>query len=218
MIAGVKATKPSTILIVEDDPMMQLGLSRLLATEPQFTIVGQVEDGNSAIDVASKLKPDIILMDIGLPDIDGIAAASQIKALLPHTRILMLTSHTSDTEVLASLSCGTEGYCIKGTSTEQLLTALNAVREGSTYLDAKIATCVIQNLRKPTTNCEESLFTARELTVLKLMAEGKSNKDIGYQLHLSPNTIKGYIKAIFNKMETNDRVQAAVIALRSGLV
>jgi DNA-binding NarL/FixJ family response regulator len=138
------ATKPLTILIVEDDPMMQMGLSRLLAAQPHFVIAGQVEDGNSAIASALELKPDIVLMDIGLPDIDGIAAASQIKAALPDTRIVMLTSHSSDTEVLASLSCGADAYCIKGTSTEQLLLAINAVKEGSAYLDAKIASCVIQ--------------------------------------------------------------------------
>lgn len=212
------ATKPLTILIVEDDPMMQMGLSRLLAAQPHFVIAGQVEDGNSAIASALELKPDIIVMDIGLPDIDGIAAASQIKAALPDTRIVMLTSHSSDTEVLASLSCGADAYCIKGTSTEQLLLAINAVKEGSAYLDAKIASCVIQNLRMPVQNCEKSQFSKREMTVLKLLVEGKSNKEIGAELSLSPNTIKGHVKAILGKMEVNDRVQAAVIAMRNGLV
>ncbi len=209
---------PLRILIVEDDPMMQLGLEQSLATQPQFTIVGQAEDGYLGVEAALKLKPDLIVMDIGLPRLDGIAATQQIKAALPDVRVVMLTSHTTETEIIASLSSGADAYCIKGASVDRLLSAIAAAQEGATYLDPQIARRVIDHLKPPSPSGNVATLSQRELEVLKLMVEGYSNPEIAAALYLSPNTIKTHVRGIMNKLSVDDRVQAAVVALRSGLV
>jgi len=128
--------KPSKlrILIVEDDPMMQLGLEQALENYAQFEIVGQAEDGYLGVEAALKLEPDLVVMDIGLPRLDGIAATQQIKAALPEVRVVVLTSHTTETEIIAALSSGADAYCIKGASVERLLSAIAAASHPSTSL------------------------------------------------------------------------------------
>ncbi|MBD2740671.1 response regulator [Coleofasciculus sp. FACHB-1120] len=211
-------SKPLRVLIVEDDPMMQLGLEQSLAAYPQFTIVGQAEDGYLGVEAALKLKPDLVVMDIGLPRLDGIAATQQIKAALPDIRVVVLTSHTTETEIIAALSSGADAYCIKGASVERLLSAIAAAQEGATYLDPQIARRVIDHLKPPSMSGSISTLSQRELEVLKLMVEGKSNPEIATVLYLSPNTVKTHVRGIMNKLSVDDRVQAAVVALRSGLV
>ncbi|KGF72400.1 NagC family transcriptional regulator [Neosynechococcus sphagnicola sy1] len=214
----LKELPPLRILIVEDDPMMQLGLEQSLEAYPQITIVGQAEDGYLGVEAALRLQPDIVVMDIGLPRLDGIAATQQIKAALPQTHVVMLTSHTTETEVIAALSSGADAYCIKGTSVDQLLAAIAAAQEGATYLDPQIARRVVEHLKPPTPASNIGHLSHRELEVLKLMVEGYSNPEIATALYLSPNTIKTHIRGIMNKLAVDDRVQAAVVALRHGLV
>jgi two-component system, NarL family, response regulator LiaR len=206
------------ILIVEDDPMMQLGLEQSLMAHPQLEIVGQAEDGYLGVQAALKLKPDLVVMDIGLPRLDGIAATQQIKAALPETHVVMLTSHQTDTEIIAALSSGADAYCIKGASVERLLSAIAAAVEGATYLDPQIARRVIDNLKPPSPSGNAANLSQRELEVLRLMVEGLSNPEIAQKLYLSPNTVKTHVRGIMNKLSVDDRVQAAVVALRSGLV
>jgi two-component system, NarL family, response regulator LiaR len=206
------------ILIVEDDPMMQLGLTQALEDYPHFTIVGQASDGYAGVEKALALKPDVIVMDIGLPRLDGIAATQQIRAKLPDIRIVVLTSHTSETEIIAALSSGADAYCVKGADVERLVTAIAAAQEGAVYLDPKIARRVIEHLKPPAITTPIGQLSARELDVLKLIVEGYSNPEIANALYLSPNTIKTHIRGIMNKLAVDDRVQAAVVALRAGLV
>lgn len=209
---------PLKVMIVEDDPMMQLGLEQTLSDYPQLTLVGQVADGYQAVEMAQKLAPDVIVMDIGLPRQDGIAATQQIKALMPNVRIVMLTSHVTETEVIAALSSGADAYCIKGTNVDRLIAAIAAAQEGATYLDPQIARRVVEHLKPPTSANLVGQLSQRELEVLKLMVEGKSNPEIAAELYLSPNTVKTHIRGIMNKLAVDDRVQAAVVALRAGLV
>jgi DNA-binding NarL/FixJ family response regulator len=200
------------ILIVEDDPLMQLGLEQALNEQTDITVIGQAGDGYSAVQQALELEPDVILMDIGLPGLDGIAATKQIKTQLPNVHIVMLTSHTLQTEVIAALASG-----IKGASLERLLGAIDAAKDGATYLDPQIARLVIDQLYPPIPPTLAHL-SERELDVLRLIVQGKSNHEIGEELYLSINTIKTHVRGIMNKLLVDDRVQAAVIALRSGLV
>lgn len=208
------------ILIVEDDPLMQLGLEQALSTHGEFEIVGQAADGSTGVKMALDLKPDLIIMDIGLPGLDGIAATKEIKEKLPQIRVVILTSHTLEIEVIASLSSGADAYCIKGSSLERLLAAIEAAIDGATYLDPQIARLVVENLKRPTppANSNIGLLSEREMDVLKLIVEGKSNIEIADELYLSPNTIKTHVRGIMNKLAVDDRVQAAVVALRSGIV
>lgn len=212
---------PLRILIVEDDPLMQLGLEQCLQDYPQLEIVGQETDGYLGVETALKLKPDLVIMDIGLPHLDGIEATRQIKAALLDLRVVMLTSHTAENEMLAALASGADAYCIKGSRVSGLIAALVAVQEGAIYLDPKIARKAVEYLKPAATARNASniaQLSQREMEVLKLIVEGRSNPEIPEILYLSPSTVKTHLKNIMNKLAVNDRVQAAVIALRSGLV
>ncbi|GET39271.1 response regulator [Microseira wollei] len=211
-------SKSIRILIVEDDPMMQLGLEQSLSAQPQYTLVGQAEDGYLGVQAALRLKPDVVVMDIGLPRKDGIAATQEIKAALPDVRVVMLTSHTAETEIIAALSSGADAYCVKGASIDRLLNAISAAIEGATYLDPQIARRVIEHLKPPAPSDNIGQLSQRELEVLKLMVEGKSNPEIAAALYLSTNTVKTHVRGIMNKLSVDDRVQAAVVALRNGIV
>ncbi|WP_044107683.1 MAG: response regulator transcription factor [cyanobacterium endosymbiont of Epithemia adnata isolate EadnSB Bon19] len=208
------------ILIVEDDPLMQLGLEQALSEYPDFEIIGQADDGYVGVQKALDLQPDLVVMDIGLPRLDGIAATKQIKEKSPQIHVVILTSHTLQTEVIAALSSGADAYCIKGASLERLLAAIEAAKDGATYLDPQIARLVLNNLKTPAPELNQNiaLLSERELEVLKLIVEGKSNNEIAEDLYLSANTIKTHVRGIMNKLAVDDRVQAAVVALRSGLV
>ncbi len=203
------------LLIVEDDPMMQLGLGQALGE--QFAVVGYAEDGYGAIDLTRQLQPQVVIMDIGLPRLDGIAATQRLKREFPDIHVVMLTSHQSALEAVAALSSGADAYCIKGETVERLLMAIAAAQEGATYLDPQIARHVIQHLHPPQPTMDYHL-SQRELDVLKLMVEGYSNPEIAGKLFLSPNTVKTHVRGILNKLAVDDRVQAAVVALRNGLV
>lgn len=206
------------LLIVEDDPVMRLGLEELFEDNPQFEIVGRATDGYSAVEIALKLKPSLIIMDIGLPKLDGVTATQQIKTALPEVRVVMLTSHTAEHEMIAALASGADAYCVKGTSLEQLWLAIACAQEGATYLDPQIAHQIVKSLKPSVPHANSAQLSNRELEVLKLLVEGKSNPEIAEALYISLSTAKAHVRSIMNKLAVDDRVQAAVVALRSGLV
>ena len=209
---------PIRVVVVEDDQMMQLGLEQAFSKYPQLEIVEQADDGYLGVRAALKHQPDLIIIDIGLPRLDGIAVTEQIKAKLPKVKIVMLTSHTVQTEVVAALAAGADAYCVKGTKVEKLINAIAVVQDGATYLDPQIAKLVVANLKPPVDDRNIGNLTEREMEVLELIVEGRSNPQIAKMLYLSPNTIKTHVRSIMNKLTVDDRVQAAVVALRSGLV
>lgn len=210
--------EPLKVVLVEDDPVMQMGLMQFLSAHSAIQIVGKAADGYDAIALVSQLQPDLVIMDVGLPQLDGIEATQQLKIKLPNVRILMLTSHTEETEIIAALSCGADGYCIKGTSLQQLLNAIAVVQEGAIYLDPQIARIVIAQLQPPRSQTPKVELSSRELEILKLLVEGHTNPEIAAVLYLSLSTVKVHIRNIMSKLAVDDRVQAAVVALRSGLV
>lgn len=219
-VAMSATPRTPTLLIVDDDPMMRLGLIAALSQQTDFVLVGEATDGRQGIEQANALKPDIVLMDVGMPGVNGIEATQTIKAQLPQTRVVMLTSHTDETEIIAALSSGADAYCIKGTDVEALANAIRVAASGAAYLDPQIAQKVMQNLSpaRPKAGGTEGLLSDREREVLQLIVEGLSNTEIGQHLYLSPNTVKTYVKGIMNKLVVSDRVQAAVAAVRRGLV
>lgn len=206
------------IVIVEDDPLMQLGLEQAFADISHLEIIAQAEDGYLGIEAAIQLKPDIVIMDIGLPRLDGIAATQKIKETLPEIAIVMLTSHTVETEVIAALAAGADAYCLKGAKIERLLRAIAIAQDGGKYLDPQIAQVVVKHLKPPSSSYKIGYLSEREMDVLKLIVEGKTNPEIAAELYLSTNTIKTHVRSILNKLAVSDRVQAAVVALRSGLI
>lgn len=205
------------IAIIEDDPLMQLGLKHALNRHSGFEIVAQEEDGYAGVQLVLNLKPDLVIMDIGLPGLNGILATQKIKSAHPEIRIVILTSHETERETILALANGADAYCIKGSQVTQIIDAIAAVQSGAIYLDEKVRH-VVNRLKEVSTHQSEFTLSDREMEVLKLLVEGHSNGAIAEALFLSESTIKAHLRGIMTKFEVNDRVQVAVVALRSGLM
>jgi DNA-binding NarL/FixJ family response regulator len=213
------------ILLVDDHSLMRRGLKGQFALEAGFSVVGEAVDGAQAIELAAQLQPDVVLMDIELPVMDGITATQQIKSDRPATRIIALSAFDNNTQVMGMLAAGADGYCLKTIAWEQLMAAIQLIVQGGAYLDSQIAYKVAQRLKllpsgkasapEPLKN---SVLTERECELLKLIAKGQSNKEIANQLYLSLGTVKSYVRIILNKLSVDDRVQAAAKAVREGWI
>jgi DNA-binding NarL/FixJ family response regulator len=208
----------TTLLIVEDHTLMRLNLRQMLARHTEFSVIGEARDGEEAVALAQQLRPDLVLMDLGLPVLGGIEATRLIKQSLAHTRVLALTSHDEDESVFGALAAGADGYCLKGIlrTPERFLAALTAVRDGVAWLDPEVADRVLRDLGRVGSRGTPNPLSEREMEVLKLVADGLSNQEIGQALYISPGTVRVHVSNIIGKLGVNDRVQAAVRALREG--
>lgn len=210
--------------------MTRMGIKLLLEQDPQFSVVGEATTGTEAIAQAKEHQPELILMDIGLPEVDGIEATQTIKADQPDCRILMLTSKDSEADVMAALGAGADGYCMKGVEHATLVTAIQSVSEGAAWLDPTIAKIVLQRVSQPqaaVTTTEPAAptgppadcpLTPREMEVLQLIVDGCNNPQIAEELVITKATAKAHVHSILQKLCVDDRTQAAVLAMRSGLV
>lgn len=196
---------------------MQIGLQHALSRHPRCEVVLQAEDGYTGVQSVLDLKPDVVIMDIGLPGLNGLLATEKIKAACPEIRIVVLTSHESERETILALANGADAYCIKGAQVAQIINAIAAVQAGAMYLDEKVRH-VVRQLKGTSVSSGSLTLTEREMAVLKLLVEGHSNGAIAEALFLSESTIKAHLRSIMTKFEVHDRVQVAVVALRSGLV
>lgn len=212
--------KPIRIMVVEDHHITRLGLRLALEQVPGFEIVAESADGKSAIASALEVMPDVILMDIGLPGVSGIDAVREIKAKEPGIRILMLTSHDREEDVLAALTANCDGYCLKDVAAHQLITAITAVHNGAVWLDPQIATRIIRVYieHQPIPRTPKIVLSDREMEVLTLVVDGLTNQEIADKLVVSPETVKTHMRHLMEKLSVSDRTQAAVKALRDGLV
>jgi len=210
-----------SVMLVEDHHITRLGLRFALEQVEDIKIVAEADDGNAAVSTALRELPTVILMDIGLPGISGIDAALAIKQQKPEIRIIMLTSHSLDEDVLAALAANCDGYCLKDVAADQLVTAIRAVASGGIWLDPRIAKRVIRAFveQKPApAPSSDHTLSDRELEVLALVVEGLTNNEIAERLILSSETVKTHMRHLMEKLAVSDRTQAAVKALRSGLV
>lgn len=213
--------KHIAIMLVEDHLITRMGLRFALEQVSDLQVVAEADDGNNAVTTALQVKPNVILMDIGLPGINGIDAAQQIKSKEPSIRIVMLTSHNLDEDILAALAANCDGYCLKDVAADQLVNAIRTVNNGGIWLDPSIAKRVIRAFveQKPVAApVNSSTLSERELEVLTLVVEGLSNQQIAERLILSTETIKTHMRHLMEKLSVSDRTQAAVKALRTGLV
>lgn len=206
----------STVFIVEDHAFTRDGLRVAINRDPQLQVIGEARSGEEALELYPMHPATVIVMDIGLPGMDGIEATRLLKLAHPSVRVVMLTVHQLEQEVLAALASGADAYCLKTTNPQSVLIAIHAAALGSAYLDPQIAHLVLGRVTPP--EAESSPLSPRELEVLRLIADGKSNKDIALQLNISLSTVKTHIEDLLKKLAANDRTQAAVKALRQGLL
>jgi DNA-binding NarL/FixJ family response regulator len=205
---------PIKVLVVDDHWVVRQGLRMFLDLESTITVVGEASDGREAIDLARQLRPDVVLMDILMPHVDGIEAITHIKAEMPRIEVIALTSVLQDGSVSDAIQAGAIGYLIKDTRGDQLVQAIRDAAEGRVHLSPEAAIRLAKDLRRP--ERVESL-TKRETSVLKLVAEGLANKEIARRLSISEKTVKAHLNNVFAKLDVHSRTQAAVEAIRSGI-
>ena len=202
------------ILITDDHPVVREGLAGMLAGQPDFEVVGMAEDGEAAVRLHSSLTPNVTLMDLQMPGLDGVGAIEAIKAKQPSANILVLTTYDSDADILRAIEAGATSYLLKDTPREELFRAIRAAAKGDSVLAPAIAARIITRMRAP---AEENL-SAREIEVLQLVARGKSNKEVGKALHISTATVKTHLVHIYNKLGVDDRTAAVTTALEKGMI
>lgn len=217
------------VLLVEDHELFRMGLSMLLSKEESINLVAEASDGLDGVKKARDFEPNVILMDIGLPDMDGIEATQRIKDFLPDSKVLIITSRNTESDVFEAFKAGADGYIMKGASPEQTITAIKSVYEGVGWIDPAIAKLVFSALRNPRENLNtvDSMInsnknnyglTDRELDVLALMVEGLSNPQIAEKLFITRATAKAHVHSILQKLCASTRTQATVVAMKEGLV
>ena len=217
------------VLLVEDHELYRMGLSMLLGKADDINLVAEASDGLDGIKKARELSPDVILMDIGLPNVDGIEATQRIKEFNPSVKILIFTSRDSENDVFESFKAGADGYIMKGATPEQTISAIKSVYEGVGWIDPNIAKMVFSNLQKPSASPAVNTaevkrgannygLTERELDILELMVEGLSNPHIADRLVITRATAKAHVHSILQKLCVTSRTQATVTAMKEGLV
>ncbi len=209
------------VLITDDHKIVRKGMAALLATEPDILVVGEASNGQEAVSVVEQLQPDVILMDLVMPEMDGIEAISRITSIHPNIRILVMTSFATDDKVFPAIKAGALGYLLKDSAPEELIDAIRQVYRGEPSLHPKIALKMLQEISQPASSDKVQLtedpLTEREADVLTLVARGLSNQEIAKELVISEATVRTHVSRILSKLHLASRTQAALYALRQGL-
>ena len=208
------------ILLCDDQAVIRDGLEMLLNLEKDFQVIGAAQDGAEAVELAAQKQPDLILMDLKMPIMNGSEATRQIRAKFPHIKILVLTTYDDDEWVFDAIRAGASGYLLKDTSRQKIVEAIRGTMDGKSFVDPAIAGKLLNQVASRQTQPASILtdkLTERELDVLRLIAKGINNSEIATQLHLSEGTVRNHVSAILEKLGVSDRTQAAVIAIQHGL-
>ncbi|MFZ5918867.1 MAG: response regulator [Chloroflexota bacterium] len=207
------------VLVTDDHAIVRKGIHALLATEPGIEVVGEAEDGRDAVSKALRLLPDVILMDLVMPGMDGLEAIRQIVSCQPGVRILVLTSFAGDDKVFPAIKAGALGYLLKDSTPEELVQAIHQVYQGESSLHPTIARKLLRELAQPALQSAQARpLTEREVEVLRLVARGQSNQGISEHLAISEATVRTHVSNILAKLQLSSRTQAALYALREGLI
>lgn len=199
------------VLIADDHPIVREGLSAVIGDQPDMQVVGQAANGAEAIALALEYRPDVLLLDLRMPELNGVAALGALKAQWPDVRVVVLTTYDGDEDIYRALQAGAQAYLLKDTPRAELLEVIRAVARGERRLPPEVAARLMERLHSQT-------LTEREIDVLRLMARGKSNKAIGVELHIGEGTVKFHVNNILGKLGAEDRTQAVTIALQRGII
>lgn len=217
-------TKPENkiikLMIVEDYRLTRLSLKTILNTKDRLNVVADAENAADALDMLNIYNPDVVLMDIGLPAMNGIDATAKIKELSPNTKVIMLTTHEKDEEVVASFGAGANGYCLKDVEPDKLAEIIRSVAAGACWIDSAVSEAALNCFPKPNKNAKNyrEMLTQREREILKYLTEGLTNNEIANHLFITTHTVKAHICNIMQKFNVQDRVQVAVKAIRENIL
>jgi DNA-binding NarL/FixJ family response regulator len=209
-----------SVLLVDDHPVFLHGLRALLSAIPEVEVLGEATDGTAAVQLALELRPDVVVMDLNMPGLNGVEATRQIMATAPEIGVLVLTMFEDDDSVFAAMRAGARGYLVKGADSPDVLRAISAVAGGEAIFGPSVAQRILGYLTRPLSTQDERVFpelTGREREILDLVAEGVGNNQIAGRLSLSPKTVRNNVSSIFSKLQVADRAEAIVRARRAGL-
>jgi DNA-binding NarL/FixJ family response regulator len=209
------------VLICDDQDLVCEGLKAILSTDADIGVLGVANDGAQALDMIPSLSPDLVLMDLKMPLMNGIQATRRIRQEFPQVKVLVLTTYSEDQWVFDAIRAGAAGYLLKDTPREGLIAAIKGTAAGKSHVDPEVAGKLLDHIAHKTASPDTALIESlseREREVLRLLARGLSNSDIASRLFLSEGTVRNYVSAIFSKLEVTDRTQAAVLAIRFGVV
>ena len=202
------------VLIADDHPVVRAGLQGMLLGQPDIQVVGEAATGTEAIALAQRLRPNVVLMDLRMPEMDGVSATVRIREQQPETHVLVLTTYDGDADILRAVEAGATGYLLKDAPRDDLFKAVRAAAAGDSFLATTVANRVMERVRVPA----ECPLSDREVEVLTLVARGASNKEIGKQLWISDATVKTHLTHIFGKLGVSDRTSAATVAFQRGIL
>lgn len=205
------------LLIADDHPVVRAGLAGLLSDEPGFEVVGEAADGEEAVQLAGSTRPDVVLMDLRMPHVDGVAATARIVAAeAPVPRVLILTTYESDDQILAAIEAGASGYLLKAAPQAEIVAGIRSVAAGQSALSPQVAVRLVERMRRP--EQDVVVLTPRETQVLRLVALGRSNKQIGLDLGIGESTVKTHLLKVFEKLGVTDRTRAVTLAMERGIL
>jgi two-component system, NarL family, response regulator len=199
------------ILIADDHAIFRQGLATIINRDPDMNVIAQAENGEQAIALFEEHQPDVTLMDLRMPEVEGVAAISAICAATKSARIIVLTTYDSDEDIYRGLQAGAKGYLLKETEPDELLNAIRTVHRGQQYIPPDVGAKLVQRLSNPE-------LSERELAVLRSLAQGMSNADIAAALSIGEGTVKSHVNRILNKLDVSDRTQAVIVAVKRGIV
>lgn len=208
------------VLICDDQAIIRDGLEMMLKLERNIQVVGKARDGAEAVELVERLAPDLVLMDLKMPSVNGVEATRQIRARFPHVKVLVLTTYDDDEWVFDAIRAGAAGYLLKDTPREKVVEAIRGTVEGKSFVDPAVAGRVLAQAAGQQTQLAPQFLeglTEREVEVLRLLARGQSNAEIAAQLHLSEGTVRNHVSALLAKLNVPDRTNAAILAIRLGL-